>query len=226
MHQSDLWIVIPAFNEGAVIGESVRQARTLKSHVLVVNDGSADDTGQQAYRAGATVISHPVNLGQGAALATGIEYAVQNGAAYVATFDADGQHRIEDLQRLLQILKTENADIVMGSRFLGKASQISLRRKLVLKLAVLLTWITTGIRLTDAHNGLRVMTANAARKIRITQNGMAHASEIIELIKRHDLRFVEAPVTILYTDYSLKKGQPLSNALNIVLELLTGRLGR
>jgi glycosyltransferase involved in cell wall biosynthesis len=147
-------------------------------------------------------------------------------ADYIATFDADGQHRIEDLRRMLEILKKENFDIAMGSRFLEKPNNISLRRKIILKGAILITWLTTGVRLTDAHNGLRVMTGEAARKLRITQNGMAHASEIIELLKRHQLRFVEVPVTILYTDYSLRKGQPLSNALNILLELVTGRLGK
>jgi len=224
--RSNLWIVIAAYNEGTVIGQVVREAQTLGHRILVVNDGSADDTGTQAYRAGATVIDHPINLGQGAALATGIEYAILQHADYVATFDADGQHRIEDLRQMLEILKTEKVDIVLGSRFIKKPENISLRKRIILKCAVLLTWITTGIRMTDAHNGLRVMTAEAARKLRITQNGMAHASEIIELIKRHHLRFVEVPVTILYTDYSLRKGQPLSNALNILLELVTGRLGK
>jgi polyprenyl-phospho-N-acetylgalactosaminyl synthase len=224
--RSTLWIVIPAYNEAAVIGQVVCQVQTLGHRVLVVNDGSTDETGIQARRAGAIVINHPVNLGQGAALGTGIEYTLQQGAEHVATFDADGQHRVEDLQRLIGALKREHADIALGSRFLEKPLNITFWRKTVLKLAVLLTWITTGIRLTDAHNGMRVMTADAAKKIRITQNGMAHASEIIELIKRHELRFIEIPVTILYTDYSLKKGQPLANALNIVLELLTGRLGR
>ena len=226
MDQARLWIVIPAFNEATVIAQVVRQVKTLGHGVVVVDDGSHDETAAQAHHAGATVLSHPFNLGQGAALGTGIEYALQEGAEFVATFDADGQHRIEDLQRLIEALKKEKADIALGSRFLEKTQSITFWRKTVLKLAVLLTWITTGIRLTDAHNGLRVMTADAARKIRITQNGMAHASEIVELIKRHKLRFIEVPVTVLYTDYSLKKGQPLANALNIVFELLTGRLGR
>jgi glycosyltransferase involved in cell wall biosynthesis len=224
--RSNVWIVIPAYNEGTVIGQVVRGAETLGHRILVVNDGSTDNTAQQAYEAGATVITHPINLGQGAALATGLEYAVLQQADYIATFDADGQHRIEDLRRMLEILKKENFDIAMGSRFLEKPNNISLRRKIILKGAILITWLTTGVRLTDAHNGLRVMTGEAARKLRITQNGMAHASEIIELLKRHQLRFVEVPVTILYTDYSLRKGQPLSNALNILLELVTGRLGK
>src|SRR5262245_49670461 len=157
MDETGLWIVIPAYNEGTLMGEVVCQARTLGNRVLVVNDGSGDDTAAQAFRAGASVLNHPVNLGQGAALATGIQYALQHGAEYVATFDADGQHRIEDLKRLIEILRRENADIALGSRFLDKPKNISFWRKAILKLAVLLTWCTTGIRLTDAHNGLRVM---------------------------------------------------------------------
>jgi polyprenyl-phospho-N-acetylgalactosaminyl synthase len=224
--EANLWIVIPAYNEESLIEQVIREAGTLGSPVLVVNDGSSDDTAARAYAAGAIVISHPMNLGQGAALGTGIEYVLRQHADYIATFDADGQHRIEDLERMFQILKAGGFDVVLGSRFLDHRTTISLRRKIVLKLAVLLTWVMSGKRLTDAHNGLRVMTADAARKIRITQNGMAHASEIIELVQRHKLAVTEVPVTVLYTDYSLKKGQPLSNAVNIVLELLTGRLGR
>ena len=125
---------------------------------------------------------------------------------------------------MLDALKSKGADIALGSRFLGEPKRIPFRRTIVAKLAVLFTWLTTGLRLTDAHNGLRVMTAPAARTIRITQNRMAHASEIIELIARHKLKLVEVPVTIVYTDYSLAKGQSLSDAVNIILELLTGRL--
>jgi len=226
MDRTALWIVIPAYNEGAVIGRVVNAARSLSNCVVVVDDGSSDDTVQQAFHAGGIVVSHPCNLGQGAALGTGIEYALCQGAEYVATFDADGQHRTEDLKRLCDALKEKGADVAMGSRFLDSSTSVPLRRRIVLKLAILLTWLTAGIRLTDAHNGLRVMKAEAARKIRITQNGMAHASEIVELIRRHRLNVIEEPVTVLYTEYSLKKGQPLSNAFNIVLELLTGRLAR
>jgi glycosyltransferase involved in cell wall biosynthesis len=224
--QSGLWIVIPAYNEGTVIARVVCEARSATSNVVVVDDGSSDDTAEQAYQAKATVVSHPFNLGQGAAIRTGIEYAIEQDATHIATFDADGQHRIEDLKRLYHSLSTHDADIALGSRFLGNTPNISLRRKIVLKLGILFTWMTSGIRLTDTHNGLRVMTAGAARKMRITNNGMAHASEIIELIKEHKLRVIEEPVTILYTEYSLSKGQPLSNAFNIVLELLSRKLSR
>jgi glycosyltransferase involved in cell wall biosynthesis len=224
--QSGLWIIIPAYNEGTVLARVVCEARTVTSNVVVVNDGSTDDTATQAYQAGATVVSHPFNLGQGAAIRTGIEYAIEHNATHVATFDADGQHRTEDLKRLYDSLKTHDADIVLGSRFLGSAANMGFRRKIVLKLGILFTWMTSGIRLTDTHNGLRVMTAAAARKMQITNNGMAHASEIVELIKEHKLRVIEEPVTILYTDYSLSKGQPLSNAFSIVLELLSRKLSR
>ncbi len=136
---------------------------------------------ERAREQGVTVLRHPINLGQGAALQTGISYALRHGARYVATFDGDGQHP-RDLVRMLEKLKEISADIVLGSRFLGEAPGIPLRRKLFLRAAVLFTNVTTGTRLTDTHNGLRLMTADAARRFRITQNGMAHASEFIEQI--------------------------------------------
>ena len=119
-----------------------------------------------------------------------------------------------------------DADCVLGSRFLGRAENISAQRKLLLKAAAFFTWLTAGIRLTDAHNGYRLLTARAARTLRIRQNRMAHASEIVEQIGQHRLRWVEAPVTIRYTDYSVAKGQRSSAAVRIVVDLLVGRLRR
>lgn len=226
MHLGDLWVIMAAYNEAEVIGRVVAGLRPTAAKVVVVDDGSRDQTARVALRAGAIVLSHPVNLGQGAALATGIQFALERGGAFVATFDADGQHRVEDLARLYALLREGDADVVLGSRFLGSAAEMPPARRLLLRCAVAFTRLTTGLRLTDSHNGLRVMTAGAAARIRITQNGMAHASEILEEIARHRLRVLEAPVTVLYTDYSLAKGQRSLNAVNILLDLLTGRLQR
>jgi polyprenyl-phospho-N-acetylgalactosaminyl synthase len=230
MHQAAdpqmLWVVVPAYREAAVIGQTVGEIRRLFQKVVVVDDGSPDDTAARALEAGATVIRHPVNLGQGASLQTGITYALQRGAEYISTFDADGQHCIGDVSNMLTTLQAEKLDIVLGSRFAGDAPGLSVGRRLVLKAAVQFTNLTTGVRLTDAHNGLRVMTAAAASKIELTHDQMAHASEFIAQVGRHALRFREVPVTIMYTEYSLRKGQRLSNSFHILSDLFAGWLER
>jgi polyprenyl-phospho-N-acetylgalactosaminyl synthase len=172
------------------------------------------------------VISHPVNLGQGAALQSGLEYALRRGARFLATFDADGQHSVVDLVGMIEVLRNSPLDIVLGSRFAGQALGLSSARRLVLKAAVLFTNLTTGVRLTDAHNGLRVMTADAARRIELHQDQMAHASEFIAQIGRLGLRYREVPVTITYSAYSVEKGQRLSNGFRILSDLVSGWLQR
>lgn len=221
-----VWVVVPAFNEGAVIDTTVRDLRAVFEHVVVVDDCSADDTAAAALAAGAHVCSHPVNLGQGAALATGIAYALAQDAGAIVTFDADGQHSVDDAQRFVEVLDREKVDIVLGSRFLGTAPGLGGARRLFLKAAIFYTRLTTGLRLTDTHNGLRCMTADAARRLDIRQNRMAHASEILETIARLRLRYVEAPCTTRYTDYSKAKGQRMAGAFAIVADLFIRRLYR
>ena len=219
-------MIVPAFNESAIIGPNVTSLRSRFANVVVVDDGSTDVTAAAALAAGAVVLRHAVNAGQGAALQTGIDYALAHGAAFVATFDADGQHQVEDLVTMLAALQTGSYDIALGSRFLGHAEGLPFARRLVLKAAVLFTNLTTGLQLTDAHNGLRVMTGQAARRLHIFQDGMAHASELIEQVGRLGLRCVEVPVTITYTEYSQAKGQRLSNSLLILRDLVAGWLLR
>lgn len=223
---ANFWVVIAAYNEAKVVANTVKNVRTSYANVVVVSDGSCDKTAEEAVAAGAAVLRHPINLGQGAALQTGIDYALSRGAEFIVTFDADGQHRVQDIGELLFKLKSENADIAFGSRFLGEAVGITLRRRLVLKLGVLFNFIFTGLMMTDAHNGLRVMTADTARKIRIRQNGMAHASEIVEQVARLKLRWIEVPIVVIYTDYSAAKGQRLGNSFNIALDVIGGKVHR
>lgn len=219
-----IWVIIPAFNEGEVIREVVSGLLSHYRNVVVVDDCSLDATRAEALAGGAIVLRHPINLGQGAALQTGLDYAIAQGAEYLVTFDADGQHRVEDIKVLLDVQEKTNADIVVGSRFLGGTENLPPLRKFVLKLAVRFTRITSGLNLTDAHNGLRLLTRRAATVIKIKQNRMSHASEIMDQIPGKGLSIAEAPVTIVYTEYSLSKGQKLSNAFNIVAELIVGRL--
>lgn len=221
-----LWIVIPAYNEGEVLRNVVAGVTASYKNVVVVDDCSTDNTSAAACAGGAIVLRHPINLGQGAALETGIRYALLQEAKIIVTFDADGQHRVEDIAVLSKRLAETGADIVIGSRFLGQATGIPWLRRIVLRLAVIFTRITSGVSLTDAHNGFRLFTRYAAEKIHIGQNRMAHASEIIDKIGALGLSVAEAPVTILYTEYSLRKGQKLSNAINILSELFIARLNK
>ena len=171
--------------------------------------------------AGAVVVTHPINLGQGAALQTGIEYALrQPETRYLVTFDSDGQHGAEDAAAMVDLLRADAADVVFGSRFLDGRTEPGLLKKLVLKVAITFSNATTGVRLTDTHNGLRAFNRAAAAALSIKQNRMAHASEIIEQVGKTGFRYVEHPVHILYTDYSRKKGQSLLNSVNILTELL------
>jgi glycosyltransferase involved in cell wall biosynthesis len=216
-----VWLVVPLFNEGPVIGDVVRSARTVFPHVVCVDDGSSDDSADEAARAGAVVVRHPVNLGQGAALQTGFEYALSDPAMrWVVTFDADGQHQVADVLAMLEKAQAEDLDVVFGSRFLDDRTDAGLAKRLVLRAAVAYTNLTTKTRLTDAHNGLRVISRDVVARLDITQNRMAHASELVAQIGAMKVRYGESPTHILYTDYSRAKGQSLWNAVNILVELI------
>jgi glycosyltransferase involved in cell wall biosynthesis len=219
-------VVIAAYNEGAVISRVVTEVRRAGYQVVVVDDGSPDTTADIARAAGATVIEHPFNLGQGAALQTGIEYALTQGAAFIVTFDADGQHRVSEISRLTGALVEERADFALGSRFLGHAPNLPPLRRLMLRAATLFTRLSTGLQVTDTHNGLRAMTRSGAAAIRLRQNRMAHASEFLSQIGASGLHYVERPVTIEYTAYSLAKGQNMRDAVLILLDLFARRLHR
>ncbi len=213
-----------------MIGDVIADLRTVFEHVVCVDDGSADGTGDAAWRAGAHLLRHPVNLGQGAAIQTGVEYARrQPGAAVFATFDADGQHRVKDLVRMIDRLCSDDADLVIGTRFADSdvVNRTPLLKRWILRAAAWLSPRSRRLGLTDAHNGLRVFDKAVADQLDITMSGMSHASEFITLAHENRWRVVEEPVEILYTDYSKSKGQPLLNGVNIVFDgLLRGRTSR
>lgn len=220
-----VWVVIAAYNEARVIARVVGEVVRRGYRVVVVDDGSSDGTAERASAA-SVVVRHPINLGQGAALQTGIDCALQQGAEVIVTFDADGQHRAADIEPLVAALREARADFALGSRFLGQTIALPPARRLLLRAATLFTQLTTGLHLTDTHNGLRGMTRRGASLIRLRQNRMAHASEILEQIAASGLPYVEVPVQIEYTAYSLAKGQRLGDALAILFDLFARRLHR
>ena len=215
------WFVMPLFNESAVVSEVIRDLRRHYPLVVCVDDGSHDDSARIAAEAGAAVVRHPYNMGQGAALKTGIDYALRDPhMRQIVTFDSDGQHQVADAAAMISLREEESVDVVLGSRFLDGRTKPGLIKRIVLRAAVWYSNITSGVKLTDTHNGLRVFGREACEKITIEQNRMAHASEIVEEIGRHQLTVREHPVHILYTDYSRSKGQPILNSVNIVIDML------
>ncbi|MFF4385845.1 MULTISPECIES: glycosyltransferase family 2 protein [unclassified Streptomyces] len=223
----DVWLVIPAYNEGQVIADVVEGARKTFPNIVVVDDGSTDDSAKHIAMTGAHLVRHPVNLGQGAALQTGLTYALaQPGARYFATFDADGQHQTKDVETMVAVLRRDEADVVLGSRFIEQNGQVPWIKQVVLRTAAAVSPTARKLKLTDAHNGLRVLGREAAEQLNITMNGMAHASELVGFLAGSTLRVTEVPVDILYTDYSRAKGQSLINGVNILFDISLRERGR
>jgi len=228
-----IFVIIPAYNEAGSIGNVIKDIRESvkdfmlrgdRAGVVVVDDGSTDETSRVAKEAGAIVLCHCVNRGQGASLATATKYCLLNNADIIIHFDADGQHDATDIPILVRTLLDGQYDIILGSRFLGRALNIPLFKLITLKIAILFTRLFSGISTTDTHNGIRALTKHAASVIQLTQDRMAHASEIIDEIKRNNLKFKEVGVTIRYTSYASQKGQSIFNAFSIVCDLIGSKI--
>jgi glycosyltransferase involved in cell wall biosynthesis len=215
------WVIIPMYNEGSVVEEVVRDVRATFPYVVCIDDGSADESVAAARRGGAIVVQHPINMGQGAALQTGFDYALSDPlTTEVVTFDADGQHQVADARDMVDKLRDESLDVVIGSRFLDERTEVARLRRAILKTAAVYTRWTSGMALTDAHNGLRVIDRSLLERLRLRQNRMAHASELIDQIGRAHVRWAEHPTHVIYSDYSKAKGQSLLNSVNILFELI------
>ncbi|QYH20365.1 glycosyltransferase family 2 protein [Corynebacterium aquatimens] len=221
----DTWLIVPCYNEGTVIFDVLSNARQTFPNIVAVNDGSADNSAEAIRASGAKLVNHPVNLGQGAAIQTGVEYArKQPGAQYFVTFDADGQHQVKDVVAMVGRLRTEPYDIIVGTRFAGQDnSQVPWIKRMVLQIVVMLSPRTRRLGLSDAHNGLRAFNRKVADEMNIRMNGMSHASEIVTMIDEKGWRVTEQPVDILYTDYSMSKGQSLINGVNILADGIVAR---
>jgi polyprenyl-phospho-N-acetylgalactosaminyl synthase len=219
--------VIPAWNEGPRVGEAVLAALKVVDTVVVVDDGSVDETARIALHAGAVVLRHAVNRGQGAALRTGTLAALRLGADVVIHTDADGQHDASDIPRMIAPIQEGRADVVFGSRFMdAHASGIPMVRHALLVAARVFNTLVVGIpsRMTDPQSGMRAFSRAAAERIQFYQDRMAHCSEILRLVTRAHppLRYMEAPIRVHYTSASMAKGQKTSDALHIVWDLLIG----
>jgi glycosyltransferase involved in cell wall biosynthesis len=222
---TDVIVLVPAYNEAGIIATTVSDLRTAFGQVLVVDDGSRDRTADVAEAAGATVLRHAVNRGQGAALQTGFDHVRLNTSVrYCVTFDADGQHRVEDARRMVDAARADDLDVVLASRFQGRTEAMPLSRRIILRSAIRFSRLATGLPLTDTHNGLRVLNRNALEAIHLHQDRMAYATELESLVARRNLRWAEVPTTVVYTEYSRAKGQTNLNAVNILFDLAADRI--
>lgn len=221
-----VFIVIAAYNESATVRHVIQRLLPKYRSIVVVDDGSTDDTYQQLEDLDILLLRHIVNRGQGASLQTGIDFALQQQADVIVTFDADGQHHEKDIDALVQPILRGDCDVCLGSRFLGHAHDMPVIRRLLLKGGILFTRVFSGIRVTDVHNGLRAFSRSAAQSISITMDRMAHASELLDQIKQNGLRYREVPVDVFYSSHSLAKGQSSWNALSIAFRLMYGRLSK
>lgn len=222
----DVWVIIPAYNEESSIGDVLDQFARTNYSVLVVDDCSQDSTASTVLNYPVILLQHSANLGQGAALQTGFDFVTNfTSARYLVTFDSDGQHTVSEVEKLIEPLQLHKCDVTLGSRFLkiDSKNKIPFKKQVVLKLGLVFTRLTTQMKVTDTHNGLRGFTIDAVKYINIQQNRMAHASEILSQISKKNLKWQEVPVTIHYTEYSKKKGQSIFNAFNILWDLLFGK---
>lgn len=222
----ETFVIIPVYNEEIeVLKNTLTGLLCLFKNIVLVNDGGdiflKDDLQGLSIR----YLRHDINLGQGAALQTGMEYALSLGADIIAFFDADGQHNPHDLVKMVRELEAEGLDVVMGSRFLKKAhiEVIPFVRRVLLKAGTFVNFVFTGLLLSDAHHGLKVFNNKAARKIEFLQNRQLHATELLHLIKKYKLKYKELPAAIIYSSYSLKKGQKDWHVFKIFSDLIVSK---
>jgi polyprenyl-phospho-N-acetylgalactosaminyl synthase len=214
------FILIPAFNETEVIREVVEKIKKAGyKNIVIVDDGSSDNLSNCLKGIPVYYIRHANNLGQGAALQTGFNFVKTLDFEYLITFDADGQHDPQNLDAILQEIVTTKTDIILGSRFLLSNNKLPFKKRILLKLARYVNYFFTGLLLSDAHNGLRLLNKKSVKCINLTENGMAHATEFLFEIKSHKLTFKEVPVIIHYSEYSMSKGQRISNSIKILINL-------
>lgn len=222
--RNGVYVVIAAYNEATCIEGVICDVRERFPNVVVVDDGSSDETLKAIRRATPLALRHAINRGQGAALQTGIDFALKLGAQYIVTFDADGQHCVEDIPAMLAPIVQGECDITLGSRFLREGTSVPTARRITLRLGILFTRIFSRVSLTDTHNGFRAFSRRAAQRIDITIDRMAHASELIDQIHASGLPYKEVPVVIRYTDYSMQKGQSSRGAIQIAINYLVSRV--
>lgn len=223
-------VIIPAYNEAAVIGKTLRELLKQKAleglslKIIVVNDGSSDNTAQKAKLPGVQIVNHVLNSGSGAATATGLQYAYKAGYTVAATIDADGQHDVRDLMRGINLLINKKVDLLIGSRLLESKATMPRIKLVGNKLLSLITYCCFGVAVTDSQSGLRIFSQKALQELSWETSGYEYCSEMLWRAKKLRLKISEYPIKAIYTTYSASKGQSNWNGINIVKALLKTRL--
>ncbi|NOS67043.1 MAG: glycosyltransferase family 2 protein [Candidatus Peribacteraceae bacterium] len=216
--------VIPAYNEASRVGNVVSAARKYVDAVIVVDDGSTDDTSSTATKAGAQVIRHGQNGGAGAATMTGLEAARRMGATAVVTLDADEQHDPADIPRLLEPVQRDAADIVFANRFGvrpdGKGNRIPLIRRFFNGIGNVVTLVATGKWVQDSQSGYKVFGPKALAQVDLRMSGFEFCTEIVREAVQHKWRIAQVPTKVLYSEYTLAKGQSFGNGVKTALKIL------
>ena len=227
MRYGNVWIIVPTYNEAPVVRGVLEQLLTRFSNVVAVDDCSTDSSAAEIEASGARLVRHPINMGQGGAVQTGVDFALMDREAdFFVTFDADGQHRVEDAVAMVDYMRSGSCDVLLGSRFLGGAANISRSRRLLLVAARWFERLSTGLTLTDAHNGLRVFNRRFAEVLNLRMTDMAWATEFVARAAEQKMAVEEFPVNIEYTEYSRAKGQHSINSINIGVDILVNRFLR
>lgn len=218
---NNIYVLIPVFNEEKIIEETINNLKVYFDHILIINDGSTDKTSAILENLDVIKINHPINLGQGAAIKTGIEYILKfSNADAVVTFDADGQHSVDDAILFAEKITTIKEEIIFGSRFLGFEKNIPFFKRLLLKTAIYFTNLIYTVKMTDTHNGLKAIKRSCLEKLELNISGYGFETEIIMNISKNKILFKEEPTNVIYTEYSLSKGQSIFNAIKIFEEIL------
>jgi glycosyltransferase involved in cell wall biosynthesis len=216
----NVYIIIPLYNEEQVLNEVISDLNKNFSNIIVVDDGSNDKSNELLQNLNVTLITHPLNLGQGAAIKTAFEYVQTIKKAYaIVTFDADGQHSTKDAVRFAKEIISCKEDIIFGSRFIKNGKKVPLLKRILLKFAILATNIMTKVQLTDTHNGLKAIKTETLKRLNLSISGYAFESQIVMEVSKAKIPYKEMPTNISYTKYSIKKGQSIRNSLLIAEDL-------
>lgn len=221
MIKNKIIVVIPAYNEEKTIVKVINKVKPLVDEIVIVDDGSSDQTAELAEKQGVTVLRHLINRGQGAALQTGNQYALKRGGEIIVHFDADGQFLAEEIKDIVQPLEQGEAEVVFGSRFLEKKSEIPwFKKQIIIPLAHLANKLIIGFSLTDPQSGFRALSRKATEMIQIENDGMAHCSEILYKVFKNNFKIKEIPITVIYHDF----GQRFGGGIKIIKDLFLAKL--